>query len=547
MQRINQYEWIKVQEPSGQVVYRIKDQVSGSNSGQRQKRYANFVCQSIVGGYLSGGTNQLQYIINGEMGQISRVWVQFTITVSNAPVQLLPAFMWIDRLYSYKDSTNSKGMDSNWASILFALGNLTPAQFGPLADAMFCDSRDAWSVEPFQVGTYNVYVPLYDACLITNSNLHYYPKNISVVVQSPLAGCVEIGNPANVQLTALSLLLEETLIPAGISQLITMSHQLPVQRIFLDWQRFAGQNVTITPSSVGAPINITLTGLEGVTPFLVYGLQNNTDNTVTNGAIKRFVKLGSAGSQAKVSLLTPAGAPIMNQAIDPYQQLQIAAESSYGSILDAAWSSLYFLEYTVDRIAAFNGVISAGWRKAENNEILQITPGNYTAEVPRVLTITTTDGTGAATVAVAGSYVLHYCNGYGATFVSPPIAYNASQADVQTAINNMQIYGGAIVTAGATNVNALGGLTITVTRFNAYDTAVQGGRWSVINSTLRTNAAALIPTMTDVGGSTVVGIPPGTYSPFILFPKFVILTINPDRTTYIRDVTADGVNALTLM
>ena len=547
MQRINQYDRIKVQEPSGQVVYRIKDQVAGSNSGQRQKRYANFVCQSIVGGYLSGGTNQLQYIINGEMGQISRVWVQFTITVSNAPVQLLPALMWIDRLYSYKDSTNSKGMDSNWASILFALGNLTPAQFAPLADAMFCDSRDAWSVEPFQVGTYNVYVPLYDACLITNSNLHYYPKNISVVVQSPLAGCVEIGNPANVQLTASSLLLEETLIPAGISQMITMSHQYPVQRIFLDWQRFAGQNVAITASSVGAPINITLTCLEGVTPFLVYGLQNITDNTVTNGAIKRFVRLGSAGSQARVSLLTLAGAPIMNQAIDPYQQLQIAAESSYGSVLDAAWSSLYFLEYTVDRIAAFNGVISAGWRKAENNEILQITPGNYTAEVPRVLTLTTTDGTGAATVAVAGSYVLHYCNGYGATFVSPPIAYNAVQADVQTAINNMQIYGGAIVTAGATNVNALGGLTLTMTRFNAYDTAVQGARWSVINSTLRTNAAALIPTMTDTGGSTVVGIPPGTYSPFILFPKFVILTINPDRTTYIRDVTADGVSALTLM
>ena len=111
----------------------------------------------------------------------------------------------------------------------------------------------------------------------------------------------------------------------------------------------------------------------------------------------------------------------------------------------------------------------------------------------------------------------------------------------------MQIYGGAIVTAGATNVNVLGGLTLTMTRFNAYDTAVQGARWSVINSTLRTNAAALIPTMTDVGGSTVVGIPPGTYSPFILFPKFVILTINPDRTTYIRDVTADGVTALTLM
>ena len=137
-----------------------------------------------------------------------------------------------------------------------------------------------------------------------------------------------------------------------------------------------------------SPINITLTGLEGVSPFLIYGLQNITDNTVVNGAIKRYVKLGSASSQAKVSLLTPAGAPIMNQAIDPYQQLEVAAESSYGSILDAAWSSLYFIDYTVDRIASFNGIISAGWRKAENNEILQITPGNYSAEVARTITIT---------------------------------------------------------------------------------------------------------------------------------------------------------------
>ena len=81
---------------------------------------------------------------------------------------------------------------------------------------------------------------------------------------------------------------------------------------------------------------------------------------------------------------------------------------------------------------------------------------------------------------------------------------------------------------------------------DAYDTAVQGARWSVMNSTLRTNAATLIVSLTNVGGSTVVGIPPGTYSPFILFPKFVILTINPDRTTYIRDVSADSITAQTL-
>ena len=316
-----------------------------------------------------------------------------------------------------------------------------------------------------------------------------------------------MGNPANVVLTAAALLLEETLVPAEIAADIALSHRLPVQRVFLDWQRLAAQNITVTAQSAGNPINIVLTGLEGVSPFLVYGLQDVLDNTPKNGAIKRFVKIGAAGSQAKVSLLTPAGAPIMNQAIDPYQQLEIAAESSYGEILDAAWSSLYFLEYTSDRISSLNGVIGAGWRKTENNEILQITPGNYVAEVPRTVTITTVDGTGAAVAATGGSYVLHYCNGYGATFVSPPIAYNASQADVQTALQNMQIYGGAVVTAGTTNVNALGGLVLTVTRFNDYDTSVQSARWSIINSTLRSATGALFPNLVDNGGSTVVGIP----------------------------------------
>ena len=37
--------------------------------------------------------------------------------------------------------------------------------------------------------------------------------------------------------------------------------------------------------------------------------------------------------------------------------------------------------------------------------------------------------------------------------------------------------------------------------------------------------------MTDTGGSTQAGIAPGTYdTPVVYFPKFVFLTINPDRS-----------------
>ena len=95
------------------------------------------------------------------LGQITKVWLQFQVQVSNAPVKLLPAFMWIDQLNSFKDSTNTKGMDSNWFAILLATSNLTPAQFAPIAQAMLCDPDDAWTTSFLPVGTYNVYTCRY--------------------------------------------------------------------------------------------------------------------------------------------------------------------------------------------------------------------------------------------------------------------------------------------------------------------------------------------------------------------------------------------------
>ena len=43
--RVNQYDRIKVKDPMTGTVYRITDQNVGSATVQRQKRYANFVCQ----------------------------------------------------------------------------------------------------------------------------------------------------------------------------------------------------------------------------------------------------------------------------------------------------------------------------------------------------------------------------------------------------------------------------------------------------------------------------------------------------------------------
>ena len=56
----------------------------------------------------------------------------------------------------------------------------------------------------------------------------------------------------------------ETQVPIDRTSIISSSHAYPVQRIFLDWQI---QQVTVSAATSGSPINIILTGLEGVTPF----------------------------------------------------------------------------------------------------------------------------------------------------------------------------------------------------------------------------------------------------------------------------------------
>ena len=146
-------------------------------------------------------------------------------------------------------------------------------------------------------------------------------------------------------------------------------------------------------------------------------------------------------------------------------------------------------------IASMNGIISAGcWRKAEINDYIQINFNTqYVAEVPRVITFTTVDGTGTAAAATGGSFQLSYCDGRGLASTSATINYNDSRLAVQTALDNMVIYGGVTVTAGSNNVNSLQGLTITMTNLSDFDTAVQGARWSVMTSTLQGASAAVYP------------------------------------------------------
>ena len=111
-------------------------------------------------------------------------------------------------------------------------------------------------------------------------------------------------------------MLEETLVPVSLAREIGASYTKPVQRVFLDWQLFQLQTLVISGTG---QVNIVLTGLQGISPFLVYGLQlTSYVGDPTNGRPKRFAQIGSSGSSASVLLLTSEGFTILNQAINSW-------------------------------------------------------------------------------------------------------------------------------------------------------------------------------------------------------------------------------------
>ena len=160
-------------------VAQITDQVVGFMAARNQKKYTPIAMQTQCPGYLTSQSS-INFYIPGDAGQISRVWVNVNIQISNAPVRLLPAFIWFNKIQSYQDSTNARGQETSWINLLMSYDNLLPEQFRVMAQSMLVDPDDAWTTSFTTVGTYQVYVPIYDNCLFTNALLKVYPKNMNM-------------------------------------------------------------------------------------------------------------------------------------------------------------------------------------------------------------------------------------------------------------------------------------------------------------------------------------------------------------------------------
>ena len=153
------------------MVSQLADQVKGRDIARQEKKYSNYLQSgSVCSGYLSNGSQIMQYQITGKPNQITRARIYFQVQVT-APVKLLPAFMWIDTLTTFQDASFTKAQDAQWFTILMGMSNMFPSMFEPMAENLLCDPEDAWTTAFLPPVTYNVYVPLYDCTLLTGAHM----------------------------------------------------------------------------------------------------------------------------------------------------------------------------------------------------------------------------------------------------------------------------------------------------------------------------------------------------------------------------------------
>ncbi len=146
-----------------------------------------------------------------------------------------------------------------------------------------------------------------------------------------------------------------------------------------------------------------------------------------------------------------------------------------------------------------------GWYPFTGQEQIWFTTAATQAETPRVVTVNPYVRT-TLTTPTAGSFQLVYtipeCPGSRRTFISAPIAYNATSANINAAIANMLIPD-ISVSVGTTTMTS-SGLTLTISGISMnkdYHCAYRGSEWSCISG-LTTAEAAITTTTVDTTAST---------------------------------------------
>lgn len=214
-----------------------------------------------------------------------------------------------------------------------------------------------------------------------------------------------------------------------------------------DWYSFTGQTLNASTTT-----NLDLSSFKGKYPFFIYAVRTSNNSATSNGYLNTL-PLGPKGT---VDVLTPSGQSLFSNGTAVKNQiLQEEFSDVFPNKVFADSRRWYLLSFCSNAKQALAGIESGYLRLDGSKHLLSLTPD--AAKVDTVQTITLT----SATVQSQGAFILQF---KGCQTI--PLAYNASAATIQNALNALPTFknypGGPLTATVSAAFSASAAPTITL-------------------------------------------------------------------------------------
>ena len=259
-----------------------------------------------------------------------------------------------------------------------------------------------------------------------------------------------------------------------------------------DWITLSGQTLTSNSQAT-----FDLSPFKGKYPFFVFGVRSS-NNSATSNAYLNTLALGPRGS---VDVLTPTGMSVLSNGTAP--RIHLLQEEQTDSFANKAFTDnrrWYLISFCNNAKQSLAGMENGYLRLDGSKYTLAVTPD--VAKIDTVQTITLA----SAAVNTQGAYLLSF---RGNTTNS--LAFNASAATIQTALNNLPEFksysGGPLTATVSAAFSASAAPSITLNAKGASPPNLDGDliTFNNINSATSTTAASVDSATTTVSTNGVAG------------------------------------------
>lgn len=474
---------------------------------------------SVNTGIISSAPGLVNFrVAMGRGGLVLCAYLRIEVTVANAAVTLAPTPLWLDKVTLFADA-GGNSMQILQGENLFAHLNMLPAEKLRQMSSVLNIDHDYNPIE-MQPGSKVFYIPLLGLAL---EGVYLKKMKHDPYVRADFVNALEQGLATNVTVSDIKLLLLEEEIENNTPldrELTKMYDNGVVERKYIHYI-LTERDPTL---SAGTQRQIQLSEQVGKLAFLHVGLRTSKLNA--NGARRKWEPVGDQHNNGTLELKDQNGHTISGSAIDFafYKALE-NADLYPGDLFSHPDYNIYTIAHGDPVMAALQGVCEGYYYYEDGKFSIYITPGANTAEVARVVTLT--GGADAdvptAVASDAGSFRLIYRRGDGHVYTSSQIAFNATNAVINSAIAEMNIPD--ITVSSATGLDEVAGLVLTVTGLRDIDLAANGAYWDALSKLEDGGEGVVINVAETTAGSVKRGFTSGQYALSVYGAEFFTLRI----------------------